>query len=781
MNMLKSNNRQQLLICLIMAAILCMTRIVFAIEPIAMFGQPAPEKHAFLTNETLVRTSRSNTTIQIVKGDTREIIDEFGSRPKYSYVVFSPNTTHVAILEEIAHLNKTKVKIWDVKARELRSEWETPIYISDRAEFSPVHPWLVDSNNNEIYVWNWQTGELIGKMIGERRPWKECSVGEVKPAIGKSVGRTCSSGPSDRDFEITPDGKYLIVASTRPDIELWNLETRNLIGHFEGNISDWVTGLTISADGRYLASFEGQTNIVYLWDVDTRQLIWKEQINDDGITDVVFSPNSQHLYVSHEYVYIFDVTSGQHVDTFGNDNARLEQMILSPDGQIMLLQSGGFFQGGVVELWDTENRQLKKVFTDYFGGIPKISSDGKTLVSIESFFIKVWDIPTQKVRFVIPGLYHFEKGVAISADNKRIAYSKYPRVEIANIQNGEVEVQTQDLHIYLDDAEFSPSGRWLAGVEAFGYLFVWDLINPGTMRRIDYEFPKERHFFKSVAFSENDTYLAATAVTGEHNNYKYWILVWERDGDNYKLLHRWETQQHDNSSYSSLSYSALTFATLMDGTTVLAIAAKGESQIWKILPGTIQHVSTLPGVTPPIHFGHDKRYLFTNQDGNLQVWDWKTGRTIKFASSRRYHGLSRDGSYLVSMEKTGQYHIWDAKALVSSLPYSVEPKGKQLVTLGQIKRNQLLQNYPNPFNPETWIPFKLADQSLVTIEIYSSTGELIRTLTQGSLKAGDYSSQSDAIHWDGQNDEGESVSSGIYFYTINAGDFSATRKMLIRK
>ena len=179
--------------------------------------------------------------------------------------------------------------------------------------------------------------------------------------------------------------------------------------------------------------------------------------------------------------------------------------------------------------------------------------------------------------------------------------------------------------------------------------------------------------------------------------------------------------------------------------------------------------------------GHDKRYLFTNQDGNLQIWDWKTGRTIKFPSSQRYNGLSRDGSYLVSMEKTGQYRIWDAKALFSSLPYSVEPKGKQLVTLGQIKRNQLLQNYPNPFNPETWIPFRLADESPVTIDIYNSTGKLIRTISQGTLKAGDYSSQSNAIHWDGQNDEGESVSSGVYFYTINAGDFSSTRKMLIKK
>lgn len=98
-----------------------------------------------------------------------------------------------------------------------------------------------------------------------------------------------------------------------------------------------------------------------------------------------------------------------------------------------------------------------------------------------------------------------------------------------------------------------------------------------------------------------------------------------------------------------------------------------------------------------------------------------------------------------------------------------------------MKRNQLLQNFPNPFNPETWIPFQLADESYVTVRIYSPTGRLVRRLSLGTMPAGDYSSQSHAAYWDGRNQIGEPVSSGVYLYTINAGKFSATRKMLIRK
>ncbi len=93
----------------------------------------------------------------------------------------------------------------------------------------------------------------------------------------------------------------------------------------------------------------------------------------------------------------------------------------------------------------------------------------------------------------------------------------------------------------------------------------------------------------------------------------------------------------------------------------------------------------------------------------------------------------------------------------------------------------LLPNYPNPFNPETWIPYQVSEPAEVTLRIYSVNGVLVRTLALGQTPAGIYQSRSRAAYWDGRNDVGESVASGIYFYTFTAGDFTATRKMLIRK
>ena len=93
----------------------------------------------------------------------------------------------------------------------------------------------------------------------------------------------------------------------------------------------------------------------------------------------------------------------------------------------------------------------------------------------------------------------------------------------------------------------------------------------------------------------------------------------------------------------------------------------------------------------------------------------------------------------------------------------------------------LLPNYPNPFNPETWIPYRLAKSADVSIAIYSADGKLVRTLTLGHQAVGIYESRSRAAYWDGRNALGEPVASGVYFYTLTAGEFIATRKMLIRK
>ena len=97
------------------------------------------------------------------------------------------------------------------------------------------------------------------------------------------------------------------------------------------------------------------------------------------------------------------------------------------------------------------------------------------------------------------------------------------------------------------------------------------------------------------------------------------------------------------------------------------------------------------------------------------------------------------------------------------------------------EKTALLANYPNPFNPETWIPYQLAQPAEVTISIHAANGTLVRTLSLGEMPAGVYQNRTRAAYWDGKNAHGEPVASGVYFYTLKAGQFTATRKMLITK
>ncbi len=104
-----------------------------------------------------------------------------------------------------------------------------------------------------------------------------------------------------------------------------------------------------------------------------------------------------------------------------------------------------------------------------------------------------------------------------------------------------------------------------------------------------------------------------------------------------------------------------------------------------------------------------------------------------------------------------------------------------LDSIGIPKQNQLLQNYPNPFNPETWIPYQLSEGTSVSVSIYDTTGQLVRTLPLGFQAAGFYNNRERAAYWDGRNALGERVASGIYFYQLTTPSFQQTRRLVIVK
>ena len=202
-------------------------------------------------------------------------------------------------------------------------------------------------------------------------------------------------------------------------------------------------------------------------------------------------------------------------------------------------------------------------------------------------------------------------------------------------------------------------------------------------------------------------------------------------------------------SVTATTKSPLTEATLHGSVVTLTLkGAKYERSIFAIR-GAVR-VSGIAGVTIPWH--QPRRKNDTEITIQLEFdGDFDTDRTLTFTVG------------------AGAIANYNGPALTAQITVTAD------------RADALLVNFPNPFNPETWIPYQLSKPAEVTITIYAVDGQVVRTLALGHQPAGIYQSRSRAAYWDGRNALGEPVASGLYFYMLTAGDFTATRKMLIRK
>ena len=293
--------------------------------------------------------------------------------------------------------------------------------------------------------------------------------------------------------------------------------------------------------------------------------------------------------------------------------------------------------------------------------------------------------------------------------------------------------------------------------------------------------------WKTAAFSQKGQ---STGSTMRTEQYRY--TEWGRNGSNGIELYDYDTDPDETINIANLPENAELVthlsAQLHAGWQAALPEVEQQISVPQTLPWDINNdgvvnisdmilVSNSFGVASPEHPKAD-----VNKDGDVNIIDLLL---VAAHFGESCDPVAPSAHRNIRLEQLGALEKWLAEARLADDGSDIFRQGiatlEQLIGTVVPTETVLLPNYPNPFNPETWMPYDLAEDTEVHIDIYNLKGESVRRLSLGFQTAGTYRTSSRAAYWDGRNAVGELVASGIYFYTLQAGQFKATRRMVIMK
>ncbi len=654
-----------------------------------------------------------------------------------------------------------RIRLWDVATGDtLHTLTGHTRYERVSVSFSPDGQTLA-SASGDLRLWDVATGDLLRTLTGHTE--------DVYSVL------------------FSPDGKTLVSAS-RQEIRLWDVATgdtlRTLTGH-TGGVQ--VLSVSLSPDGNTLASagsdaWGGHNSTrsdgrIRLWDVRTGDLLRTLTGHTRGVYSVAFGPDGKTLasggYHHDSAIRLWDVRTGDLLGTLTGHDGEVYSVAFSPDGKTLVSTSWD----RTTRLWDVRTGDTIRTLTGY---IWSVSSDWQTLATggYDDGITRLWDVRTGDLLRTFTGTRGMDSvsSVSLSPDGQTLASGgrrSSGRIHLWDVATGDL-IHTLTAS-EVSSVSFSPDGQTLAStssrIGSRNVIYLWDVRTGDLIHTLRED--RWQPDVSSVLFSPD-----GQTLTSVGEDFRLWDV---RTGDLIHILNPRLTR--------------LTRGFGLDWQTLASGGLDGTMLLWKIAP-----TSPHPG----------ENTADVNGDGEVNIQDLVTVAAA----------LGQTGENVADVNGDGTINIQDLVAVAAALgqvaaaPAAIRQQATGHLTAADVQhwitqaqqldltapRTQrgilflqyllaaltpqetiLLANYPNPFNPETWIPYQLAKPAAVTLTIYAVDGKLVRTLDLGHQPVGIYESKSRAAHWDGRNAVGEPVASGVYFYTFTAGDFTATRKMLILK
>ena len=627
-----------------------------------------------------------------------------------------------------------------------------------------------------------------------------------------------------RKFVFTPDGSKIISGSENT-IQFWDISTGKRTHNFS---TPYFHRIAVSPDGNKLVT-SGQGGI-HFWDIATGEHITNFGEHRWGSFSIAFSPDGNTLASGGgDELYLWDVASGDRKLTIQGHTRAVVSMANSPNGTILATSDSHN-----IHLWDPNTGDyIQMIYGLGFLVHPRdlvFGPDGNTLASTDFRAIHLWDINSRThINTIYKWFGHGQasppsyssvgyNSVAFSPDGQYIA-SGHSDNSIHFWYMGRTYIDALKGHTdEVSSIAFLRDGRMLVSGSYDYTVRLWDL---NTKSNID-TFIGHIEKVNCVALNPDESIVASGSDDNTFN-------LWDIDTGQARIIQTIHTK-----GVHQLTFSG-------DGKTLISCGHWEDPiiQIWDVTTAELVTNITAHSKGGNVDFSPDGKTLLSGGwDGTILLWDYAALIGSDVETERLAEDVNGDGTVnlqdLISVASQfgqegdanaadvngdGIVNIADILLVAAALTeanaapsnYGVSnkllraadveqwlnyarhvdlniPKFKRGITvLKELlaaltpEKTMLLSNFPNPFNPETWIPYQLADHSDVTIHIHSSNGQLVRTLDLGKQTAGIYQNRNNAAYWDGKNEVGEPVASGVYFYTLTADNFTATRRMVIHK